>query len=322
MKKTAVLLYPQFSEYELSVALSILMQGGKPVVTVGINNQPIKGESGLTCLPDTTIDEVNGDEKKYKDKIAGYETEKGKFTAKISELEKTLEKNSSDKEASKEYWKAQFEGELKKRDEDNAKIASERDFFKKSHYERLQKDAIEEGIKDINFIDGLKNGFIATVMMQNHFEPTDIDGKVMFLNSEQKTIQEVVKNFATTTEGKAYIKNPSSGGGARGSSHTYQQGGTVMSRADFDNLNKTNPQARTRTRILMACGAGVHKVIPCLMQRSVCSRTRQRQAVQPVPTLMRNVGRRSTTRLNQAMWCSFSSVTTILAESIRTRSVA
>lgn len=26
MKKTAVLLYPQFSEYELSVALSILMQ--------------------------------------------------------------------------------------------------------------------------------------------------------------------------------------------------------------------------------------------------------------------------------------------------------
>lgn len=188
-------------------------------------------------------DELLGAEKKYKDKIAGYETEKGKFTAKISELEKTLEKNSSDKEASKEYWKAQFEGELKKRDEDNAKIASERDFFKKSHYERLQKDAIEEGIKDINFIDGLKNGFIATVMMQNHFEPTDIDGKVMFLNSEQKTIQEVVKNFATTTEGKAYIKNPSSGGGARGSSHTYQQGGTVMSRADFDNLNKTNPQA-------------------------------------------------------------------------------
>lgn len=62
MKKTAVILYPQFSEYELSVALSILMQGGKPVVTVGIHNQPIKGESGLTCLPDTTIDEVNKDE--------------------------------------------------------------------------------------------------------------------------------------------------------------------------------------------------------------------------------------------------------------------
>ena len=62
MKKTAVLLYPQFSEYELSVALSVLMQGGKSVVTIGINNEPIRGESGLMCLPDTTIDQVNCDE--------------------------------------------------------------------------------------------------------------------------------------------------------------------------------------------------------------------------------------------------------------------
>ncbi|WP_245827549.1 hypothetical protein [Paenisporosarcina indica] len=36
VKETAVLLYPQFREYELSVALSILMQGNKPIVTVGL----------------------------------------------------------------------------------------------------------------------------------------------------------------------------------------------------------------------------------------------------------------------------------------------
>ena len=62
MKKTAVLLYPLYSEYELSVALSILMQGGKPVVTVGRDMQPIRGESGLTCLPDTTVEEIDLDE--------------------------------------------------------------------------------------------------------------------------------------------------------------------------------------------------------------------------------------------------------------------
>jgi protein deglycase len=61
-KKTAIVLYPLFSEYELSVALSILMQGGKEVITVGISHQPIKGESGLTCLPDAAIDEVNIEE--------------------------------------------------------------------------------------------------------------------------------------------------------------------------------------------------------------------------------------------------------------------
>lgn len=59
MKKTAVILYPQFSEYELTVALSILMQGNKPIITVGINNQPIKGESGLTCVADTTVNHIN-----------------------------------------------------------------------------------------------------------------------------------------------------------------------------------------------------------------------------------------------------------------------
>ncbi len=62
MKKTAVLLYPEFSEYELTVALSILMQGKKPIVTVGVNREIIRGESGLCCVADATIEEINLDE--------------------------------------------------------------------------------------------------------------------------------------------------------------------------------------------------------------------------------------------------------------------
>lgn len=58
-KKTAILLYPLFSEYELSVAQSVLMQANKPIITVGINHHPVKGEAGLTCLPDTTVDEID-----------------------------------------------------------------------------------------------------------------------------------------------------------------------------------------------------------------------------------------------------------------------
>jgi protein deglycase len=62
MLKTGVLLYPQFSEYELSVALSVLMQGGKPVTTIGLDLSPVKGESGLTCLPDIAAEAVEPDE--------------------------------------------------------------------------------------------------------------------------------------------------------------------------------------------------------------------------------------------------------------------
>ncbi|WP_042478409.1 DJ-1/PfpI family protein [Bacillus ndiopicus] len=61
-KKTAILLYPYFSEYELTTALSILMQGGKPVSFIGLTKDPIIGESGLTCLPDLTIDDIQPEE--------------------------------------------------------------------------------------------------------------------------------------------------------------------------------------------------------------------------------------------------------------------
>lgn len=58
-KPTGVLLYPLFSEYELTVALSVLKQGEHPIVTIGVTAGPIRGESDLNCLPDTTIDEID-----------------------------------------------------------------------------------------------------------------------------------------------------------------------------------------------------------------------------------------------------------------------
>lgn len=63
MTCTGVLLYPLFSEYELTVALSVLKQGGQPIQTIGVWDGPIKGESDLACLPDTTI--ANSDPSRY-----------------------------------------------------------------------------------------------------------------------------------------------------------------------------------------------------------------------------------------------------------------
>ncbi|WP_238162590.1 DJ-1/PfpI family protein [Cohnella sp. AR92] len=58
-KKTGVLLYPLFSEYEITVALSILKQGKHPITTIGISAGPILGESDLACIPDQTIYDVD-----------------------------------------------------------------------------------------------------------------------------------------------------------------------------------------------------------------------------------------------------------------------
>ncbi|MCG7342565.1 DJ-1/PfpI family protein [Sporosarcina sp. ACRSL] len=54
-KYTGVLLYPRFSEYELSVLLSVLQQGGKQVVYIGLDSEVVIGEAGLRCVPETTI---------------------------------------------------------------------------------------------------------------------------------------------------------------------------------------------------------------------------------------------------------------------------
>ncbi len=61
-KKALVMLYPYFSEYELSVAMSVLAQGGKGIVTAGPSEEAVRGEAGLTCTPDLAYEEVEADD--------------------------------------------------------------------------------------------------------------------------------------------------------------------------------------------------------------------------------------------------------------------
>ena len=97
----------------------------------------------------------------------------------------------------------------------------------------------------MNFISGLKDGFIARVLQTNDFHAEEIEGVgTKFLNKEHHTIEEAIHAFAMSQEGKAYIANPSTGGGARGSSST-ASGGTgnkTMSRSAFDEMQKSDPE--------------------------------------------------------------------------------
>lgn len=62
MKKTAVLVYNSFCNFEFSVALEILSLSEKEVTIFGKTIDPVKSEDGLTVLPDATIDDINLDE--------------------------------------------------------------------------------------------------------------------------------------------------------------------------------------------------------------------------------------------------------------------
>lgn len=188
-------------------------------------------------------DELLGSEKKLKEKIIAYEKGNEEYNSKIAGLEEMLEKANKGDQTNKEYYETKLADAEKKYATDLQTISAERDYYKQSHLKSLRDKAIEDGVKDLNFVAGLKNGFIARVLETNDFEPQDIDGQIKFLNKEHHTIEEAINSFALTQEGKAYIANPSTGGGARGSSSGSTGGnGKTMTREEFNSLQASNPK--------------------------------------------------------------------------------
>ena len=62
MKKTAVLIYNQFCNFEFSVALEMLAMEGKPITIFAKEISPVKSEEGIRVIPDKTISELKIDE--------------------------------------------------------------------------------------------------------------------------------------------------------------------------------------------------------------------------------------------------------------------
>lgn len=56
MKATAMLLFPMFSAYEISVALSVLAQAEKPVTFFSLTEAPVRSEEALPVAGDRRLD--------------------------------------------------------------------------------------------------------------------------------------------------------------------------------------------------------------------------------------------------------------------------
>lgn len=191
-------------------------------------------------------DELLDNEHKLKEQIKSFSENEKTYSEKINTLEAELKKNSP--EQHREYYEAQLNSKQKEFEKKLAELETEKDRYKTSHLKRLQDDAIAEGVKDIQFVDGLKQGFIATVLMNNNFEAKDIDGEIVFINKDNKKIQEVMHDYSLTNEGKAYIRNPSSGSGANTSVNKGGQsfGGKTMTRAEYETKVKTDPAGMSK----------------------------------------------------------------------------
>jgi hypothetical protein len=177
-------------------------------------------------------------ETKQKEKVAELEGKVTQAESKQKELSDELAKNSP--EEHKKYYDSQLAEQTAKFEADLKTVSEERDKFRESHFTRLRDDAIAAGTKDIPFMDGLKDGFIALVMMKNNFQPKEYDGKTVFLNETNDTIEAAMHKFSTTPEGKAFIKNQNSGGGAPGvnaGGSGSRGGGQNIDRQQFDTMS-------------------------------------------------------------------------------------
>lgn len=190
-------------------------------------------------------DELLDKEKKLKEQISVFEKAKADSDTKIKTLEDELKKATS--EDHKQYYETQLADANAKFKAELDKITADRDFYKQSHLKSLRDKAIETGIKDLNFVDGLKDGFIARVLSLNEFAPKEIDGEMKFLNKENHTIEEAINAFALTQEGKAYIRNSSTGGGARGSVSSTVSAGGVKNPFKKESVNLTEQMRLFKT---------------------------------------------------------------------------
>jgi hypothetical protein len=177
-------------------------------------------------------DELLANEIKLKEKITAMETSTTEANKKIGELETQLKKNSP--EENKKYYESQLSEAKTKFEQEIAGVAADRDKYRESHFTRVRDDAVNEAVKDIQFIDGLRDGFISLAMTRNQFKPIEVDGKTAFTNQDNKTLQAVLHELSLSKEGKAYIKNGNQGGGSQGGQNPGAAGqGKSMLRADF-----------------------------------------------------------------------------------------
>jgi len=186
-------------------------------------------------------DELLANEVKLKEKITALEAGATDSAKKVAELEDQVKK--ANPEAHKTYYEGLAKELETKHAAEKSVIEAERDKFRDSHYARVRDDAINTALKDVQFVDGLRDGFISLAMMRNQFKASDIDGKTVFTNQDNDTIESVLHKLTLTAEGKAYIKNQNQGGGSTGAQPGAGTGsaGQTIKREQFDGMT---PAAR------------------------------------------------------------------------------
>ena len=209
--------------------------------------------TGLKVNSEKTISENRSFKEKLEKLIGERDTEKSTFQKQIEELEKKLKASGSDDiknyyEAEKKKVQDMYTVQLSESDKKLASLEAEKNQLYTDYINVLKETEFEKAAEKHGNIDPVKKAILRDVFFaRNQFDFTEVDGKKKFIGKDFKSVNDTLQAFLTTDEGKTFILNNNSGGGATGSGASKFSGKNPFAKDTFNvteqmRLIKENPE--------------------------------------------------------------------------------
>lgn len=168
---------------------------------------------GLKLNRDTILQE----KKDLEGKLSGFDAKETEYKKQISDLSEKIKKAGS--EETKDFYEAEKKRITEEYEKTKTTLEAERDKYREEAMNFYRNDEFEKAIKELKapvrqeLFEDLRSLFY----LRNPFDRKLIDGTPKFLNSESRTVKDVLGSYFQTDAGKVYLTNGNSGGGASGS---------------------------------------------------------------------------------------------------------
>ena len=181
--------------------------------------------TGLKVNRDQILSESKGHKEKLEKLTADYGVKEADFQKQIDAMKKQLEASGS------EELKAYYEAEIKNAQgmyaaqlEDNTKklaaLEAEKGGLYNEYVNVLKNVEFEKAAEKISNLDPAKKAILRDLFFsRNQFDFVTTDGEKKFLSKDgsYKNVNDILLSFVGTDEGKFFLLNNNTGGGATGS---------------------------------------------------------------------------------------------------------
>lgn len=175
--------------------------------------------AALTAKRDELLSEVRELKKnRGKDADPQLRADLDRAEAKLAEVEAKL--TAAEQKAAKAE---------RERDKANETVAN----TKKTNESLVSQNAIKDAMAAHKIADKLRNGVVA--MLSQNVKVTEVDGKLV-AQIDGKSVDDYMKEWTASDEGKAYVAAPNSGGGGAPGSDQQIDPAKTKTRAEFDAL--------------------------------------------------------------------------------------